>query len=101
VPEVAVVTDGARRLIYVVDGEGKAAAKAVELGPLVGELRVITSGITANDLVIISGVQRAPPGAPVTATPGKIEQAPAAAPAAPTARAPRASSAEIVGSARN
>jgi len=101
VPESAIVTDRARRLIYVVDGEGKVAARAVELGPLVGQLRVISGGITADDLVIISGVQRAQPGAPVTATPGKIEQAPAAAGAPPETRTPRASTAEIVGSARN
>ena len=101
VPESAIVTDRARRLIYVVDGEGKVAARAVELGPLVGQLRVISSGITADDRVIISGVQRAQPGAPVTATPGKIEQAPAAAGAPPETRTPRASTAEIVGSARN
>lgn len=101
VPEAAVVTDGARRLIYVVDAEGKVAARAIELGPLVGGLRVIRNGVTADDVVIISGVQRAQPGQPVTAQPGKIEQTVIAEEAAPATRAPRASSAEIVGSARN
>src|SRR5690606_36065973 len=45
VPDAAVVTDAARRLVFVVDGEGTVVARAVDLGPLVGELRVIRSGL--------------------------------------------------------
>jgi RND family efflux transporter MFP subunit len=101
VPDSAIVTDAARRLVYAVDAEGKVVAKAVELGPLVGDLRVIRSGVSAQDQVIISGVQRARPGQAVQANKGEIKQAPAADAAQPTARAPRASSAELVAPAKN
>lgn len=97
VPDVAVITDGARRLIYVVDGEGTVAARAVELGPLVGNLRVIRSGIEAKDTVIISGIQRAQPGQKVTPQPGKIELVTVSG-AVRADRATTASTAEIAGS---
>jgi RND family efflux transporter MFP subunit len=89
VPDTAIVTDGARRVVYVVDGQNKVVARPVELGPLTGQLRVLRSGVRPNERVIIDGVQRARPGQPVNATPGRIQppagtapagQAPAAAP---------------------
>lgn len=101
VPDAAVVTDAARRLVFVVDGEGTVVARAVDLGPLVGELRVIRSGLTAKDQVIISGVQRARPGQKVQPQKGAIKQAAGATGApAPAPRTPRASSAEIVAPAQ-
>jgi RND family efflux transporter MFP subunit len=96
VPDTAVVTDASRRLIYVVDGEGKVAARAVELGPLVGELRVIRSGIKAQDRVVIGGVQRAQPGQKVQAQVKPIEASAAAATVGSAGRAPQATAAEIV-----
>jgi multidrug efflux system membrane fusion protein len=38
----------------------------VTLGPIVEGLRVVRSGIDANDRIIISGIQRARPGQKVT-----------------------------------
>jgi RND family efflux transporter MFP subunit len=101
VPDAAVVTDASRRLVYTVDAKGTVVAKAVDLGPLVGTLRVIRSGLTSKDQVIISGVQRARPGQVVQPNKGAIEQAPAEAQGQPAARAPRASAAEIVAPAKN
>lgn len=101
VPDTAIVTDAARRLVYVVDAEGTVTAKAVELGPLVGDLRVIRSGITAKDNVIVSGMQRAQPGQKVEAKTVAIKPPSAGEAAAPASRAPRASSAEVVGSTKN
>lgn len=102
VPASAIVTDAARRLLLVVDDEGTVVARAVELGPLVGDLRVIRNGITAKDRVVISGVQRAQPGQKVQPQKGEIEpSAPADAASTPAPRAPRASSAEIVAPAQN
>jgi RND family efflux transporter MFP subunit len=101
VPDTAIVTDASRRLVYTVDDKGTVIAKAVELGPLVGELRVIRSGIGAKDRVIVSGVQRAQPGQKVQPQNGTVKPAAAgAADNAPT-RAPRASAAEIVAPAKN
>lgn len=101
VPETAIITDVARRLVYVVEADGTVVAKAVELGPQAGGLRVIRSGIAAEDRVIIGGVQRARPGQVVQPRPGTIELSPSGEQADPVARTPRASAAEIVGSARN
>ena len=47
-------------------------AKAVQLGPLVDGLRVIRSGITAQDRVVINGLQRIQPGMKVQAQNGAI-----------------------------
>lgn len=86
VPDSAVVTDAARRVLYVVGEDGTVAARPVELGPLTGNLRVVRSGLRPQDRVIISGLQRARPGQKVQPQPGRIQAAtgpePAAAPAA-------------------
>jgi RND family efflux transporter MFP subunit len=75
VPDTAVVTDQARRIVYVVNAEGQTEARPVELGPLVDGLRVIRSGLQANDRVVIAGLQRIQqPGQPVTPTNGRIER---------------------------
>ncbi|WP_029085704.1 efflux RND transporter periplasmic adaptor subunit [Brevundimonas aveniformis] len=75
VPDSAIVTDQARRIVYVVNADGTTAARPVELGPLVDGLRVIRSGLQASDRVVIDGIQRImQPGQPVTPTPGTIER---------------------------
>jgi RND family efflux transporter MFP subunit len=86
-PDQAVVTDQARQVVYVVDAGGVAHARAVELGPLLGGLRVVRSGLTASDRVVIEGTQHTLPGKPVTAQAGKItpETAAATAPESPAA----------------
>lgn len=72
VPDTAIVTDAARRVVYLVGADNKVVARPVELGPLVGNLRVIRRGIGPNDRVIIGGIQRARPGQPVQPRPGQI-----------------------------
>jgi RND family efflux transporter MFP subunit len=72
IPDSAVITDAARKVAYVVARNGTVSAKPVVLGPLLGELRVIRSGLRAEDRVIIDGVQRARPGATVQPKPGRI-----------------------------
>jgi len=96
VPDTAIVTDASRRLVYVVDGEGTVQARMVELGPLVGELRVIRSGIKAADRVVIGGVQRAQPGQKVQAQVKPIEASATAANVNAAGRTPQATAAEIV-----
>jgi hypothetical protein len=62
----------------VVDGTGTVQTRRVQLGRLFGEMRVIDSGITKADRVIINGIQMAAPGAKVN-----VEEAPAAAQESP------------------
>ena len=74
VPDAAIATDAARRIVFVVAPDGSVAPKPVELGPLVEGLRVGRSGLDAKDRVVIGGNQRVQqPGVKVTATNGKIE----------------------------
>jgi hypothetical protein len=67
VPDQAIVTDQTRQVVYVVDAEGVVGQKVVRPGRLIDGLRVISEGLTAEDRVVISGVQRARPGRRVTA----------------------------------
>jgi hypothetical protein len=43
------------------------------MGPIYDNLRIIRSGLAANDRIIIDGLMRARPGGKVTPQPGKIE----------------------------
>ncbi len=72
VPDEAIVADASRKIVYVVGKDGAVEAKEVQLGPISQGLRVIRSGLTKEDRVIIAGVQRARPGQQVTAKDGKI-----------------------------
>jgi RND family efflux transporter MFP subunit len=65
VPDAAVRTDQARKIVLVVGKGDTVAAKPVETGPLVGNLRAIRSGLAKSDRVIVQGVQFAMPGAKV------------------------------------
>ena len=72
VPDSAIVTDAARRVVYVVDRRGTVLVRPVELGPLTGGMRVIRSGLSPRDRVIISGLQRARPGQKVKPKLGRL-----------------------------
>ena len=72
VPDTAIVTDAARRVVYVVDKNGTVTMRPVQLGPLTGNLRVVRSGLSPQDQVIIGGIQRAMPGQKVKVRKGKI-----------------------------
>lgn len=78
VPDGAVSTDQARKIVYVVGKDGVVTAKPVEVGALVNGLRIIRSGIKPNEKVIIQGTQFVMPGAPVKTVAGRIEVAKAA-----------------------
>jgi RND family efflux transporter MFP subunit len=73
VPDAAIGTDQARRIVYVVAADGSVSPRPVQLGPLVDGLRVVRSGLERTDRVIINGVQRIQqPGMKVKATNGQI-----------------------------
>jgi len=75
-PDEAVVSDQATKLVMVVAEDGTVTPHPVVLGPKVDGLRVIKSGVTAADKVVISGLTRARPGAKVTPQPGTITATP-------------------------
>lgn len=64
-PERAISTDQSKKLVFVI-GEGNVAQpREVKLGSLIDGMRVVTSGLKAGDLVVVDGLQRVRPGAPV------------------------------------
>jgi RND family efflux transporter MFP subunit len=74
IPEAAIVSDQARKIVLTVSDDGTVMPKVVRLGPNRGsDLRIIRSGLDPNDRVIISGLLRARPGAKVTVEVGKID----------------------------
>jgi len=66
VPDTAVATDQARKIVFVVKDDDTVEAKPVTLGPLDEGLRVIREGLKPEDRVIVDGLQRARVGAKVT-----------------------------------
>jgi len=80
VPDAAVVTDQSTKILFTVTDDGTVVPKPVELGSLADDnLRIVKSGITPDDRVIINGLLRARPGQKVTPEPGEIKP-PATAP---------------------
>lgn len=71
----AVGTDQNRKFVYVVDAQSKAEYRTVTLGPLVDGLRVVRDGLKPGEKIIVNGLQRAHPGAPVNATVVPMEAA--------------------------
>ena len=51
IPDEAIITDQAQRLVYVVGKDGTVKEHNVQTGPLVVGLRVIRSGIAPTDRV--------------------------------------------------
>lgn len=84
IPQDAVLRDASGAYVLVVAADGNVARKQVTAEtPREGQW-IITSGLAANDQVIVSGVQKVQPGAPAKATPWKPaapagQQQPAAA----------------------
>ena len=65
VNEEAIGTDLNHKFVLVVGADNKAEYRAVELGRRLGALRVIQSGLSKGDVIIVKGLQRARPGADV------------------------------------
>jgi len=62
----AVGTDQSRKFVYVVGADNKVQYRAVTLGPLAGGLRVVRDGLKGGEKIVVNGLQRVRPGAPVT-----------------------------------
>jgi membrane fusion protein (multidrug efflux system) len=67
VPQRAVLDGPQGKFVYVVDDKSAAQPRPVELGEWAGSDWIITGGLKAGDRVIIDGVMRIGPGAPVQA----------------------------------
>ncbi|MGB4867225.1 MAG: efflux RND transporter periplasmic adaptor subunit [Hyphomicrobium sp.] len=76
VPDSVIVSDQARKIVFTVNAENVVTATPVVLGKLSDGLRVIKSGLKADDRVVIEGIANpmVRPGAKVTPTPGTITE---------------------------
>jgi len=77
VPDTVISSDQANKIVLTVGAENKVVPKRVELGPISEGLRVIRSGLTVEDKVIIGGNANpmVRPGVAVTPQPGEIKVA--------------------------
>ncbi|AMV19885.1 efflux RND transporter periplasmic adaptor subunit [Planctomyces sp. SH-PL14] len=92
VEERAVGTNQQGEFVLVIGPENKVELRLVQLGPSYDGLRVVKSGLGAQDKVIINGLQLAAPSRPVTPsdekrmrTTAELESASKGSPAAPAA----------------
>ncbi|MFZ0609651.1 MAG: efflux RND transporter periplasmic adaptor subunit [Xanthobacteraceae bacterium] len=67
VPDVAIGSDQAGRYVLVVSKDNVVEQRKVEPGQFVGDLRVIESGLSKDDRVVVGGIMRAIPGEKVDA----------------------------------
>ena len=74
-PDNAVLPDQSQHLVMTVSADGTVVPKQVEIGNIRGGLRVIRSGLTPNDQVIIDGIPYARPGLKVAPQDGTIRYA--------------------------
>ncbi len=84
VPDAAIGTEQTRKYVLTVSADNVALIKYVTLGQSFNNLRVIKSGLQADDLVIVNGLMRARANQKVTPQ----KQTPAAPiPGSPQAKA--------------
>ena len=76
VPQTALGSDQIGRYVLVVNKDNMVEQRKVEIGPVADDMRIIESGLNADDRVVIAGILRAVPGQKVD------PQMEAAAPAA-------------------
>lgn len=80
IDDKAVLTDQDRKYVYVVDKDGKAQRRDVDLGRSAEGLRIVEAGLAPGDKVIVDGVQKVfMPGMPVQARAVAMQRAPAVA----------------------
>ncbi|MGX1958198.1 efflux RND transporter periplasmic adaptor subunit [Serratia proteamaculans] len=64
----SVLTDQDRKFVYIVDKDGKAQRRDIEVGRVADGLRIVQKGLAAGDRVIVDGMQKVfMPGMPVNA----------------------------------
>jgi membrane fusion protein (multidrug efflux system) len=85
VPQQAVLQGAQGHFVVIVDKDGKAQIRPVEVGPWDGDNWFITRGLVAGEKVVTDGVMKLAPGAPV-----KIVEAAAKSASGDTQSAPAA-----------
>ncbi len=63
--ERAIGTDQSRKFVYVINAESKAEYRQVTLGPVIDGLRVVRTGLKGGEKIVVNGLPRVQPGAPL------------------------------------
>nr|ACN58864.1 multidrug efflux RND transporter [uncultured bacterium BLR13] len=87
VSDRAITTDQTRKVVLVVGKNNIVEQREIKPGALIGGMRVVT-GINAGELVIVDGLLRAFPGAPVAPQVLKVDEQGLPIPAPPPGAAP-------------
>jgi RND family efflux transporter MFP subunit len=69
IPREAIIRQGSKHLVYVVDAEGKARQREVTLGTFFVDGVHVVTGVAPGDTVVASGHQKLGPGAPTAPEP--------------------------------
>ena len=56
IPDRAIISDQARKIVFALNTDDVVVAKPVELGPMHEGLRVVLSGLSATDRVVVDGI---------------------------------------------
>lgn len=64
--EKAIGTDQSKKYVFVVNAQNQAEYHEVTLGSMADGLRIVRSGLQPGDKIIVNGLMRVRPGAPVT-----------------------------------
>jgi len=86
--ERAIGTDQNRKFVFVVGADSKAEYRPVKLGPIIDGLRIVREGLKPGEKIVVNGLQRVRPGAPVSAATVQMDFDPAAAAAKASANKP-------------
>ncbi len=63
IKDEAVGTDLGKKFVLVLDKDNKAVYRSVELGPKLEGLRIVRTGLSKDDSIVVNGLQRVRPGA--------------------------------------
>jgi len=76
IPDVAVITDQATKMVMVVGPDDVVQPQPVTLGPLVDGLRLVRTGLKGDERIVVNGLLRAQPGRKVSTEETVIERKP-------------------------
>jgi len=79
VPQQAVMRDNNGASVMLVGPDGKVVPRPIQTGSVQGEKWIVTEGLKQGDVVIVEGLQKIKPGAPVKTVPWKVAAAATAA----------------------
>ena len=74
IPDASIFNDQSNHIVMTVDANDTVVPKVVELGDMRNGLRVIRSGLSATDRIIIAGAILAKPGSKVSPSNGTIQE---------------------------